>query len=728
MGKKILYTEQTNVTPEMWAGIECSYNRIGDSFLDQIKFSGHYERPNDIDQFARLGIKALHYPVLWEHYQPEKDTIIDWSWISSQLYKLWSYDITPIVSLLHHGSGPSFTHLLDEDFAVGLSKFAGKVAAQFPWVTYYKPVNEPLTTARFSGLYGLWHPHAKDNFTFASILLNQLKAVVLSMEEIRKVNPEAKLIQTEDLSKVYSTSQLQYQADFENSRRWLTYDILTGRLDRQHHLWDFFMEIGISEKKLEFFLEKPCPPDLLGVNHYVTSERYLDDNLALYPPHMHGGNGRDAYVDVEAIRVNHGQPTGLKILIEELYQRYKIDIALTEVHLHCTREEQLRWLQHVWNICQELNEGGIPIKAFTVWALLGAYGWNKLLTQPDGDYESGIFDLRSPQPRATALAAMVSSLSKNQPFQHPVLQEKGWWEKESRFIYRQPEKPDVFTSIPTSQPLLIIGKNGNLGRAFSIMCQQRGIHHYALGRQDMDLCHVASIEEILRHYRPWAVVNAAGYAHIDQAEAEPQKCFNDNVKAVRNLSEVCRAGGIKLLTFSSAMVFDGIKEDPYLESDRVAPLNVYGRSKVAAEKIALDAGCDALIIRTSLFFGPWETDNFVSRMLHTLANTQALSFPDNVFISPTYLPDLVNVSLDLLIDNESGIWHLTNQGETNWQDFAGEIASRANMNIIDRQDSDLVDWKAPRPQRSVLSSERGIFLPSLSQALDSYFMHRVAHS
>lgn len=93
-----------------------------------------------------------------------------------------------------------------------------------------------MTTARFSGLYGLWHPHVQDNVIFAKILLNQLKVIVLSLVEIRKINPEAKLIQTEDPAKTYSTPLYQYQADSENHRRWLTSDILMVKLDWQHPL------------------------------------------------------------------------------------------------------------------------------------------------------------------------------------------------------------------------------------------------------------------------------------------------------------------------------------------------------------------------------------------------------------------------------------------------------------------------------------------------------------
>jgi len=721
MAKKI-----QSAIPDVWAGIECSFNRIGDDFLDQLQLSGHYDRPDDIDRFAGMGIKAIHYPILWERHQPKKDTAIEWEWTRSQLDKIQFHSITPIVGLLHHGSGPAFTHLLDEDFATGLSGFAKKVATQFPGLTYYKPINEPLTTARFSGLYGLWHPHAKEDAVFAKILLNQLKAIVLSMEEIRKINPAAQLIQTEDLGKTYSTPALHYQADFENHRRWLTYDILMGKLDRHHPLWDYFIELGIPSKKLLFFQERPCPPDLLGVNHYVTSERFLDDDLSRYPAHLHGGNGRDAYVDVEAIRIKMDQPTGLKVLLQELQSRYSMDIALTEVHLHCTREEQLRWLKYTWEICTELNREGGRIKAFTVWALLGAYGWNKLLTEPNGDYESGIFDLRSPSPRPTALASFVSSISTNQKFHHPVLKQKGWWQKENRYLHLSSQNEYVFDAQPAPEPLLIIGKNGALGRAFSLLCQQRGIKHRLLSRQEMDICDVQSIENNLKLYRPWAVVNAAGYSRIDSAELEPQKCFNDNVIGVRNLANACKLFGIKLLTFSSSMVFDGMKNSPYLESDKVSPLNTYGRSKAEAEKVLLETGAEALVIRTSLFFSPWNQAHFIGQMVTSLQRNEPLFCPNEGFISPTYLPDLVHTALDLLIDDESGIWHLTNQGAVNWMEFAREIAQRTGCDtkLIRQPMIRSASLGAPRPSYSVLGSEKGLFLPPLTQALDHYFTVR----
>jgi dTDP-4-dehydrorhamnose reductase len=96
---------------------------------------------------------------------------------------------------------------------------------------------------------------------------------------------------------------------------------------------------------------------------------------------------------------------------------------------------------------------------------------------------------------------------------------------------------------------------------------------------------------------------------------------------------------------------------------------------------------------------------------------------EDVFISPTYLPDLVNASLDLLIDREKGIWHLTNKGETTWADLAFRVADKKQLDdgLINRKPMEMMNWRAPRPRFSVLKSEKGILLPSLDNALNRFF-------
>jgi dTDP-4-dehydrorhamnose reductase len=191
--------------PELWGGVECTVNRVGGRYFDQLELNGHGARASDLELFASLGIKAIRYPVLWERTAPEGLARADWTWPDARLARLRELNLRPVVGLLHHGSGPPHTSLVDPAFPEKLAAYARAVAERYPWVEDYTPVNEPLTTARFSGLYGHWYPHGRDNQTFARALITQLRAVVLSMKAVREVNPSARLIQTEDLGKTFST-------------------------------------------------------------------------------------------------------------------------------------------------------------------------------------------------------------------------------------------------------------------------------------------------------------------------------------------------------------------------------------------------------------------------------------------------------------------------------------------------------------------------------------------
>src|SRR5436305_8644849 len=210
---------------ELWGGVESTINRVGDVYFGQLERTGHLRRLEDLDLFADLGIRAIRYPIQWERIAPNGPEHADWSWADERLGRLHALGIRPIVGLVHHGSGPRHTSLTDPSFADGLAIFARAVAERYPWIESYTPVNEPLTTARFSGLYGHWYPHGRDARSFAAAIVNQCRAVALAMRAIRRVNPAARLVQTDDLGKAFSTPALAYQAEFENDRRWITWDL-----------------------------------------------------------------------------------------------------------------------------------------------------------------------------------------------------------------------------------------------------------------------------------------------------------------------------------------------------------------------------------------------------------------------------------------------------------------------------------------------------------------------
>ncbi|AWK89249.1 dTDP-4-dehydrorhamnose reductase (plasmid) [Azospirillum thermophilum] len=717
---------------ELWGGVECSVVRLRGGGVDQTRLSGHQDRPGDLDAFAELGIRAIRYPVLWERVAPRGLRDADWRWTDERLGRLRDLGVKPIATLLHHGNGPRGTDLTRPDFPAKFAAYAAAVARRYPWLELYTPINEPLTTARFCALYGFWHPHARDQGVFRRILVNQIQATRLAMAAIRAVNPAAKLVQTEDPGKVHGTPHMARQAEHENQRRWLTFDLLAGRVGRDHPLRSWLAEAGL-ERDLDELAADPCPPDILGIDHYLTSERFLDERVRRYPGVRPTAEGGERHVDLEAVRVLAEGVDGLETLMEEAWTRYRLPVAATEVHNGSSREEQLRWVKEAWDGARRLRERGVDVRAVTAWALLGSYDWNSLMTRRDGFYESGVFDVRGPRIRPTALAGLLRDLARTGDADHPVFDGPGWWRREDRFHWAPVRSsPYVITrngwTPPDAAPrrLLIAGGGGTLAEAVARLCMVRGLPHVRLTRAELDLTDAGAVAEVLERMRPWAVVNAAGLARVDEAELCPARAQRDNVRAASILAGACAAAGLPLLGFSTHLVFDGEKRTPYREQDDARPLNGYGRSKREAELAVLDRCPAALMVRSGALFGPWDDRSPAARAIRTVAGGRFFSAACDVTVSPTYLPDLVNVALDLLIDGERGIWHLANGGAVTWAEFARAAVRGAGLNpdrVLGVPAADL-GWVARRPAYSVLASARGAGLPSVEHALHRFLAAR----
>ncbi|WP_375428077.1 family 1 glycosylhydrolase [uncultured Sphingomonas sp.] len=649
---------------EMWGGAECTVARVGDRWGDQTRLSGHHERDGDLAAFADLGFRALRYPVLWERVAPDRPEDCDWSWTDRRLGRLRDLGVRPIAGLVHHGSGPHHTNLLDPEFPAKLGEYAGRVARRYPWVTDYTPVNEPLTTARFSALYGYWHPHHRDEGSFWTALVNQVDGVGHAMRAIREVAPDARLIQTDDLGRTYATAPMFGQAAFDNLRRWAGWDLLFGRVTPGHPLWDRLAYFGLG-RRLEALAAAPCPPDIVGVNHYLTSDRFLDHRIQRYPARTHGANYDGRYADVEAVRVLEPAPGGLAGALREAWERYRVPLAITEVHLGCTREEQLRWVGEAWDTARALRAAGVDLRAVTAWAMLGSHGWNTLLTA-DGVYEPGLFDVGGvgggvgsgvgggSEPRPTALAHAWRGLPGNAE-RHPVARTPGWWRRPSRLIHPPVRRPARFecaasalpaTAPAPAPPLLIYGAAGALGRAIARQCDGRGIRyllaeHPRPGRE-------TAIAAMLDRHRPWAVIEADGRAGVIP-------------RARLALARAAGERGIRLL---------GFMED-------------------------LDAGADAaadgrLLIRTGAVFGPEDEDGPAVDAARALGEGRRFAAADDRPFSPAFRPRLADAALDLLIDGASGDWRLAHGPPMTPAAFARRVARACGL------DPSLVDG-APSP-------------------------------
>jgi dTDP-4-dehydrorhamnose reductase len=147
----------------------------------------------------------------------------------------------------------------------------------------------------------------------------------------------------------------------------------------------------------------------------------------------------------------------------------------------------------------------------------------------------------------------------------------------------------------------------------------------------------------------------------------------------------------------------------------VSPTCIYGGSKAEAERRALNACPQALVVRTSAFFGPWDRYNFVHAALRELSAGNRVEASGGLMVSPTYVPDLAQATLDLLIDGATGVWHLANQGVISWHEFASRVALEAGVDV-----APLVKTGDANKRITALSSERGLILPPLDSAIERF--------
>ncbi|MDB5046803.1 MAG: putative bifunctional protein: glycosyl hydrolase family 1, partial [Deinococcus sp.] len=414
-------------------------------------------------------------------------------------------------------------------------------------------------------------------------------------------------------------------------------------------------------------------------------------------------------------------PAGIAELLREARTRYRLPLAITEAHLGSSREEQLRWVETFWQAAEQVRAEGVDVRAVTSWAVLGSFDWNTLHTETRGHYEPGAFDVRSTPPRPTALAKLLQMRAAGQTPDHPSLDSPGFWERPDRFFYTPVGIPGPpAPRVRSPRPLLILGQ-GELGQAVSRICDHRGLEHRLISPAVWADAEPA-LGHLMQAHRPWAVIHTAGYGHPVNPDPPTTGRGSTDLLDLARLAEACYTHGLPLLTFSSDQVFAGRIAVPDQKHAAASLLNAYGRAKLETERRVLAAHPGALIVRSSALFGLPSVDDFLGQALRTLALGESVPLDQAHRFSPTYLPDLVHTSLDLLIDGETGLWHLVNQGESTWAELVQTLAQAVGVphHRVRPTNAREVGWAAPRPRYSALHSFRGQLLPGLDHALDRY--------
>ncbi len=408
---------------EIWASPEPTVARVEtDVVRDQAAETGWLSRPDDVDRIADLGVDGCRYPVLWEHVAPDAPAQRDFAAARAGVERLRARGVDPIVTLLHHGSGPRYTDLLDPAFPALFADYAAAAARALPGVRRWTPINEPLTTARFATLYGVWYPNRSDDAAFGRALLHQTLAIAAAMERIRAVVPDAQLVLTEDLQRFTAADAgVADYVDFLRARSLLSIELLAGRVVPGHPLHPFLVErCAVAAAELAALAAAAVPPDLVAFNHYPHSERYV-----FTAPD--GGAG-----DVPAVYVAGEPAPRAGPLLRAAAGRLQLPLALGEVHVDAPADERVHWLaQHAADV-EALRADGIDLRALGVWAAFGMVDWHSLLRERAGAVEDGIYAFAGPTglPQPTAVAAAVRALARGARIDDRCA--AGWWERESR--------------------------------------------------------------------------------------------------------------------------------------------------------------------------------------------------------------------------------------------------------------------------------------------------------
>lgn len=349
------------------AGIENTFVtqvEKGERPLDEYELTQHYENwESDLDLVRKTGVNMIRYGIPW-HTIERNANDFDWEWVDKVMnYFKSNEELTPIIDLIHYGT----PHWLEDEFANPrypevVARFAKAFAERYgSFIKYYTPMNEPYVTAEFCGLNGVWPPYLDGLSGFYRIMTQAGKGIVLTQKAIKQVVPDAVFVHV-DATKRYLTNEDRLNGEMKlwNENRFVMWELIQGRIVKDHPLYDWMLSYRITEKTLEWFTRHNVQPDIVGLNYYPQFSVHdisRDNKGNIIFPHVMG-TGDD-----------------LIEIAEEAYKRYQKPIMITETSYNGSEDERLDWLEEVLGSCEEMVRKDIPIIGLTWFPFFDLVDW-----------------------------------------------------------------------------------------------------------------------------------------------------------------------------------------------------------------------------------------------------------------------------------------------------------------------------------------------------------------
>lgn len=347
------------------SGFESTYIfGTGSDVLEQTKHTERFE--DDFRLVRECGLSELRYSAPWHRIERVRGEY-DWRWLDSALTALRENGLQPILDPLHHTSFPDWLEggFANPEFSRRYLAFVTAIAERYPWIRQYTVTNEPFVTTWFCGHEGKWYPFGRDDETFVSMLMNVVDATISVSRMLASTLPEVRFIHVDAAEAHRAVDKVsEGHAERGNALRFVVPDLVLGRVDADHSLYEYLLRYGAREEQLARFRSEPGRIDVMGLDYYAHCELEWCADGRVLP---------------------NSSPAGLVPTAMEYAARYQMPLMLTETNLRGYVTDRISWLKFMVEQCNEIElrlvDMGLTFEGFCWYPFIDSTDWCSLVTE-----------------------------------------------------------------------------------------------------------------------------------------------------------------------------------------------------------------------------------------------------------------------------------------------------------------------------------------------------------